>query len=127
MVAEGEAKGVVGRRLAVIVDEAHSWPRCDRQSGRGLAVGGLGVGLSSLLGYVRAMSRPEGFRYTVHGDEIVITHRGITATVLRGAKARAFLDDIETQDPQELMARLTGNYRRGNERQARQHPRNRGR
>ncbi len=73
------------------------------------------------------MSRPEGFRYTVQGDEIVITHRGITATVLRGTKARAFLDDIETQDPQGLMARLTGNYRRGNEHQARQHPRNRGR
>ena len=36
-------------------------------------------------------------------------------------------EDAETGDPQELMARLTGNYRRGNERQARQHPRNRSR
>ncbi len=27
-------------------------------------------------------------------------------------------------DPQEVMARLTGNYKRGNERTARNHPRN---
>ena len=33
---------------------------------------------------------------------------------------------LEDRDAQELMARLTGNYRRGNERTARQHPRNRG-
>ena len=72
------------------------------------------------------MPRPDGFSYVVRGDEIVVSHHGKTATVLRGTKAQDFLDDVESQDPQELMARLTGNYRRGNERQARQHPRNRG-
>ena len=73
------------------------------------------------------MPRPEGFDYIERGDDVIITHHGKPATTLRGAKAIAFLDDVETDDPQELMARLTGNYRRGNERQARMHPRNRGR
>ncbi len=73
------------------------------------------------------MPGPDGFEYTLRGAEVVITHRGQVATVLRGARAAAFLEDVERDDPQELMARLTGNYRRGNERQARNHPRNRGR
>ncbi|WP_241236967.1 hypothetical protein [Georgenia faecalis] len=58
---------------------------------------------------------------------MVISHHGRPATTLRGERASAFLRDVEADDPQELMARLTGNYRRGNERQARHHPRNRGR
>lgn len=70
---------------------------------------------------------PEGFTYVVRGDDVVVLHRGRTATVLRGSRARDFLDDVERGDPQQLMARVTGNYRRGNERQARQHPRNRNR
>lgn len=62
-----------------------------------------------------------------HGDEVVITHRGRVAARLRGPRAAAFLQDVARSDPQDLMARLTGNYRRGNERTARDHPRNRGR
>lgn len=73
------------------------------------------------------VSGPEGFTWHERGDEVVVSHHGRVATVLRGARARDFLDDVERGDPQELMARVTGNYRRGNERQARQHPRNRGR
>ena len=73
------------------------------------------------------MAAPDGFEYTVRGADVVITHRGRAATTLRGERAAAFLEDVEVGDPQELMARLTGNYRRGNERQARSHPRNRGR
>lgn len=73
------------------------------------------------------MTSPDGFDYTLRGGDVVITHHGRTATTLRGARAAAFLEDVEVGDPQELMARLTGNYRRGNERQARNHPRNRGR
>ena len=71
------------------------------------------------------MPAPEGFDHTARGDEVVITHHGAKAAVLRGARAADFLVDVERQDPQELMARLTGNYRRGNERTARNHPRNR--
>ena len=57
----------------------------------------------------------------------MITHHGRRATVLRGQAAARFLDEVERGDDQELMARATGNYRRGNERTAKQHPRNAGR
>lgn len=73
------------------------------------------------------MADPTGFEFTRRGDDVVITHRGRPAATLRGARAAAFLADVEREDPQALMARVTGNYRRGNERQARDHPRNRGR
>ena len=61
--------------------------------------------------------------------EVCILHRGRVAATLRGAKAVEFLDEIaqgSEADGQQLMARLTGNYKRGNERQAQAHPRNRG-
>lgn len=73
------------------------------------------------------MSTPHGFDYHQRDNEVVITHHGKHATTLRGRRAADFLQDVEDGDPQELMARLTGNYRRGNERQAKQHPRNRSR
>ena len=73
------------------------------------------------------MGKPEGFEFLVRGEDVVITHHGKQATVLRGKRAADFLDEVASGDPQELMARLTGNYRRGNERAARNHPRNRGR
>lgn len=77
------------------------------------------------------MGGPNGFDYTTRGEDVVITHHGRTATVLRGRRAADFLAEVEDQAttgsaPQELMARLTGNYRRGNERVARNHPRNQG-
>jgi hypothetical protein len=70
---------------------------------------------------------PEGFDYEVRGSEVVISHHGRRATVLRGTAAAQFLADVEDDDEQELMARVTGNYRRGNERTAKNHPRNAGR
>ena len=72
------------------------------------------------------MPAPSGFSYALRGDDVVITHHGAVATTLRGARAAAFLVDVQEQDPQLLMARATGNYRRGNERTARRHPRNGG-
>ena len=68
---------------------------------------------------------PQGFEFAQVGGEVVVTHRGRRATTLRGERARAFLDEVELGDPQELMARVTGQYKHGNERVARQHPRNR--
>ena len=74
------------------------------------------------------MANAEGFDYHVRADgSAVITHRGRAATTVRGARAAAFLAEVELGDPQEVMARWTGNYRHGNERQAKNHPRNRGR
>ncbi len=69
-----------------------------------------------------------GFTASVRGAEIIIFHHGRKATTLRGMKAAEFRDDLErlpADELQELMARLTGNYRHGNERTARNHPRNR--
>jgi hypothetical protein len=69
-------------------------------------------------------SRPVGFTYEQRGQDVVIAHVGRRATVLRGRTAAELLAEVELGDAQELMARLTGNHRRGNERDARQHPRN---
>ncbi|MEH1128983.1 hypothetical protein [Micromonospora sp. CPCC 206061] len=72
------------------------------------------------------MPSPEGFDYDTRADgDVVITHRGRPATTLRGGRAAQFLAEVDSGDPQEVMARWTGNYRRGNERTARNHPRNR--
>ncbi len=74
------------------------------------------------------MAAPDGFEYQLRGDgTVVIAHHGRIATTLRGTRAATFLVEVEGDDPQEVMARWTGNYRRGNERTARNHPRNRGR
>lgn len=71
---------------------------------------------------------PEGFTYRLRKNgDVEVLHHGRPATVLRGAAAARFLVDVDDGDPQELMARVTGNYRHGNERTARNHPRNRGR
>ena len=72
------------------------------------------------------MGNPSGFEFAVRGDEVVIRHHNATATVLRGVRATEFLEQVAHGDSQLLMARVTGNYRRGNERTARQHPRNSG-
>jgi hypothetical protein len=72
------------------------------------------------------MPGPEGFTYRVRKNgDVELLHHGRLATVLRGAAAAHFLIDVESDDPQELMARLTGNYKHGNERTAKSHPRNR--
>jgi hypothetical protein len=71
------------------------------------------------------MGSASGFAFVQRGDTVEITHYGREAATLRGAIAARFLEDIELADPQQVMARATGNYRRGNERTAREHPRNR--
>lgn len=87
----------------------------------------FGAGVENAA-YHGRMGTPEGFEYDVMGSgEVRIRHHGRVATILRARAAADFLEDVLTGDPQELMARVTGNYRHGNERTARQHPRNRGR
>ena len=41
------------------------------------------------------MPAPEGFAYEARGGDVVITHHGRRATVLRGAAASRFLADVE--------------------------------
>lgn len=61
------------------------------------------------------MAQAESFDWSrrKNGD-VVISHHGRVATTLRGRRADG--------DGQELMARLAGNYKRGNERDSRNHP-----
>ncbi len=62
------------------------------------------------------MPAPEGFSYERRGSEVAIFHHGRRAASLRGDAAAKFLRKLESGDPQQLMARATGNYKRGNER-----------
>ena len=71
------------------------------------------------------MGRPSGFEFARHAEDVVITHRGKRTVTLRGDAAVRFLQDVEQGDPQQVMARVTGDYKRGNERVAGDHPRNR--
>jgi hypothetical protein len=69
------------------------------------------------------------FRYrAAKRGEVFIHHRGRLATTLRRTAAEGFLlevDGASIAEQQQIMARVTGNYRRGNERVAKAHPRNR--
>lgn len=69
-----------------------------------------------------------GFSYRVRKNhDVEVLHRGRLASTLRGSEASDFLQEAEGGDAaevQQIMARVTGNYKRGNERLAGQHPRN---
>lgn len=64
-----------------------------------------------------------GFTYlAVKSGAVFIRRHGQLAIELRGAKAEAFLKKIGAADfaqAQQIMARVTGNYKHGNERTAR--------
>lgn len=70
-----------------------------------------------------------GFTFRASGQGAVhVCRYGRTVAVLRGPSAEKLLARAEGASPegiQQLCARVTGNYRRGNEAEARQHPRNR--
>ena len=74
------------------------------------------------------MSNDLGFSFKKQGDDYFIYRNGKKITVLRGDRAKEFQQVVDVGDfhaQQQLMARLTGNYKRGNERTAKQHQRNR--
>jgi hypothetical protein len=60
------------------------------------------------------------FTYRVDGSGVVfIAWRGRQVTVLKGDRARKFLlrmNDADAAGRQQVMARVTGNFKRGNER-----------
>ncbi len=70
-----------------------------------------------------------GFTYRARKNgDVEIRHRGRLASTLRGCAGTDFLKEVEgasRSDGQQLMARVTGNYKHGNERTAAGHPRNR--
>lgn len=59
------------------------------------------------------------FSWRSAGDEVHISHLGRRVTVLRGAAAARFVSRVQAASEwgaQQLMARMTGNFKRGNER-----------
>lgn len=57
-----------------------------------------------------------GYSYRVRNSgEVSIERDGREVSVLRGTAVTRFLDDLQRKDPQQVMARITGNYKRGNE------------
>lgn len=74
------------------------------------------------------MSNDLGFSFKKQGGDYLIYRNGKKVTVLRGERAEDFeqvAEQASFHEQQQLMARLTGNYKRGNERTAKQHQRNR--
>ena len=69
------------------------------------------------------MPAPSGFELERRKNgEVVITHHGTVASVLRGKAAERMLSRVEADEDraaQHLMARATGNYKRGNEQTSR--------
>jgi hypothetical protein len=67
------------------------------------------------------------FSYATRADgSIVISYRTAPVTILRGRSAERFvsrLADADAAAAQQLMARATGNFKRGNEREGRRSPR----
>ncbi len=70
-----------------------------------------------------------GFHFEARQNgEVAIFHRHHLAAILRGQAAQQFIaqaNDLSDVALQQVMARVTGNYKRGNERTAADHPRNR--
>ena len=63
-----------------------------------------------------------GFSHRVRKNgDVEVLHRGRVASTLRGSEAQAFMAQLEAgsdSDAQQLVARTTGNHKRGNERLA---------
>jgi len=69
------------------------------------------------------------FAFTVAGDRVRISRSGKIVTTLGASASARFLAAADASDEaalQQLMARATGNYRRGNERQRKTGRRSRG-
>ena len=70
----------------------------------------------------------EPFAYTVRKDgSVAVTHGGRTVSVIAGkdaARLIAKLSNASAQDVQLALAKITGNFKRGNERAAGSHSRN---
>lgn len=76
-----------------------------------------------------ASTGPEGFSFRVtKAGDVLIEHHGRVVTTLRGRVAQQFIArsaSLSEPERQHLMARSTGNYKRGNESLASKHDRNR--
>ncbi len=68
-----------------------------------------------------------GFSYKLEGEFVMFYRHGKKIKQIKGFECQKFLEFIQKQSDQKIqiqIAKLTGNYRRGNERKAINHPRN---
>ena len=68
----------------------------------------------------RLESNPFSYRSTKDGD-VHISRDGRLITILRGRSAQRFMSqasDLESMEAQHFMARVTGQYKHGNERRS---------
>jgi len=75
-------------------------------------------GASGILESMGLEDDPFDWRSTKDG-QVLVSRGGRTVTTIRGAAARRLLPRLERADEHEtqhLLARATGNYKRGNER-----------
>ena len=72
------------------------------------------------------MSDDLGFDYFITKDEkVFIEHYGKRVTILKGKQAQKFIasaEDASEAEIQLMLAKLTGNYKRGNEREGKKTP-----
>ena len=69
-----------------------------------------------------------GFHYEMEENIVTFYRHGKKIKQIKGLEGQKFLDFIAGQsvfNVQIQIAKLTGNYKRGNERKAKNHPRNR--
>jgi hypothetical protein len=75
------------------------------------------------------MNAPSGFTFRRNKDGgVVVFHHGRQAVSLNKSDGAALIEEIagaDAIDVQHFLARVTGNYKRGNERLAKSHHRNR--
>ncbi|MCE7736321.1 MAG: hypothetical protein GPJ54_15680, partial [Candidatus Heimdallarchaeota archaeon] len=67
-----------------------------------------------------------GFSYELQGQFIIFYRHGLKIKQIKGLEAQKFIEFTQVQSDENIqiqIAKLTGNYKRGNERKARNHPR----
>jgi len=72
---------------------------------------------------MRLEANPFDYRIT-EDRRILVSRGGRQVKVIAGAQAERLIDrfGVDSDTDEELLARATGNYRRGNERRGGQHP-----
>lgn len=68
-----------------------------------------------------------GFSYEIAGQFVTFYRHGQKIRQIKGLERQKFLEYTQKHSKEKIqiqIAKLTGNYKRGNERKARNHPRN---
>lgn len=73
----------------------------------------------------KAYPEDEVFTYTItKGPKVMIYYHGKQVTILQGNQANRFIEKMDranARESQQIMAKATGNFKRGNERAGKEH------